>query len=473
MGSVAKRVALCMLVLALLMPLVSAQLTSTVLPVKDRIFKDEVAEFRLTLTNPTPATQEVRLRFEGDIEWRYQTSPLHHGLTGIRVPAFSSVQTTIQVSLRQQELPPRQYRLGVTAVSDKGFTIQDELVLYLKSIGSGQYAPAVSVGVDFPPQVDTRKPAQLRIFLRNRNPLDITDLTISTLSSLTSKQVTTSLGPMEEKVVVQDLDFNPVLPPQDDLLIVRLLVGEEQVGKAEVSYASLPYSEVQETVSVAQRFLRSTTTVQLFNDGNIPTLHVVQRPTSLWKVPFTASIPDATLADGNLQWELALAPQGRAVIETHEDFRPGFYSLLILIVAAALYFTFRAPLVLRKEASVVGSEGAMSEVKVVLHLQNRSGKQLSDVTVSDSVPDIIEVSNEFGLGTLKPERMTKHDKRGTIIRWKIEHLEPLEERIITYRVKAKLSIIGQVTLPAYVAKYHAKSRERVVVSNKVGLTLSR
>src|SRR3990167_1276784 len=99
----------------------------------------------------------------------------------------------------------------------------------------------------------------------------------------------------------------------------------------------------------------------------------------------------------------------------------------------------------------------MSEVKVVLHLQNRSGKQLSDVTVSDSVPDIIEVSNEFGLGTLKPERMTKHDKRG----------------IITYRVKAKLSIIGQVTLTAYVAKYHAKSRESVVVSNKVGLTLSR
>lgn len=67
--------------------------------------------------------------------------------------------------------------------------------------------------------------------------------------------------------------------------------------------------------------------------------------------------------------------------------------------------------------------------------------------------------------TLRPVNIVKHDRKGTIVKWSIEKMAPGEQRIITYKIKSKLSILGGVTLPVAVAKFDAAGRKRTTSSN--------
>jgi hypothetical protein len=52
------------------------------------------------------------------------------------------------------------------------------------------------------------------------------------------------------------------------------------------------------------------------------------------------------------------------------------------------------------------------------------------------------------------------------VKWELEALEPLEERIITYKLKTKIIIVGGLTLPRARIKFKTKDAERTVKSNK-------
>ncbi len=452
-------------------------LTTEVTPVTDTILRNGVAEYTLTITNPLPVEQRVRLSFGGDIEWIFRTDPLYHGLTGITVPAHSTSTTHILLSLRQQDITARQYLLGLTLTSESsGLSARHELVVNLRSGTAGFYKPAVSVSADFPAEADPREVQQLRLTLRNRNPLDIKGLTIITEGALATAETTTTLGPNEEKTVVQDILFDATVPPQNDILTVKLFVGDEPAGQTEAPYRVKAYADIVESISEEKGFLRESTTFAYLNDGNVQGEATVKKPLALWRVPFTKTTPKGKLGRlagaWALSWDVKLAPQARTVIHFNQDFRLVSAVLLIIAVALSAYFLLRSPVVLRKEAVVAKRlEGGISEVKVVLHVRNRSTGRVDDALITDSVPEIIEVSHEFGLGTLKPDKMLKHPKLGNILRWHIDYLEPLEERIITYRVRAKLSILGSITLPQYVAKFKAGNKERITTSNRFTLEM--
>lgn len=473
--------ALLLILLLAAVPAVCAQssgtvVSSSVLDVNNIILKDETAEYLLTITNAGPTSQKVRLQFGGDIEWIFRTYPLYHKFTGIEVPGFSSVKTTIVLSLRDQTVAPKQYRFGLLITSEKtGETFStEELVLNLRSASSGLYTPAVSVSADFPAEVDPRETVQLRITLNNRNPRDLKQLLVQSRSTLTSAETLTDIEPFGNKTIVQDLTFDPLLPPQDDLLLVNLIYENDVIGRAEVGYKTEAYSEIKLTEERDRALLYERLFSTYFNDGNVAGEKTAQKKTSLWRIPFTKSVPKAkiTREDSGLMmnWDLSLEPQGRQIIQVTQDFRFSFATLIIVITVLGLYYTLRSPLVLRKEARVVRHhEGGISDIKVMLHVKNRTTAEVDDLTLTDTVPEIIEVSKDFAVGTLKPDTILKHKTRGIVLRWKIKSLEPLEERIITYNVRAKLSIIGEVTLPYYIAKFKAKNRERIITSNRVSL----
>jgi ribosomal protein S10 len=67
---------------------------------------------------------------------------------------------------------------------------------------------------------------------------------------------------------------------------------------------------------------------------------------------------------------------------------------------------------------------------------------------------------------MKPSRMTKTTAKGTILHWDLDKLDAFEERIITYRLKSKLRVVGDMSLPRAKVKftYGAGKKERFVVS---------
>ena len=151
-------------------------------------------------------------------------------------------------------------------------------------------------------------------------------------------------------------------------------------------------------------------------------------------------------------------------VYTTENYRPIVVIILIVIAAIVLYFVFRSPMVVRKGIANVGmSEGGISEAKIVVRVKNRSANQLTNIEVIDHIPHIAHVEKELSIGSMQPHAVLQHPKRGVMIKWAIEALEPGDERVLSYRMKSRLSILGEFNLPSATAR--CKVGEKVIISN--------
>ena len=82
----------------------------------------------------------------------------------------------------------------------------------------------------------------------------------------------------------------------------------------------------------------------------------------------------------------------------------------------------------------------------------------------DYIKNKNDIEKSLELGTLKPQEV-KHTKRGTLVKWKLSEIDPKEHRLITYKVKSKLKIVGALKLPRAKAFFGRKGRKKVAFSN--------
>ena len=144
--------------------------------------------------------------------------------------------------------------------------------------------------------------------------------------------------------------------------------------------------------------------------------------------------------------------------------------LIVIVVVLALYFLLRSPIVLFKDAYVIGkAEEGVSDLKVKVLVKNRTRRIIKNVRIIDKIPSIAEVVEKEHLGTIKPSKIIKHGKKGTIIKWDIEGFEPYEERILSYKIKSTLRIVGGISLPSVKARFEDNGKERTTTSNPVSL----
>ena len=120
-------------------------------------------------------------------------------------------------------------------------------------------------------------------------------------------------------------------------------------------------------------------------------------------------------------------------------------------------------------SSIHRKDGGISELKLVLNVKNRSKDPLKDIDVIDKVPHITNVEKELFIGTLQPYKVLRHEKKGTILKWKIDDLGVGEERVITYKIKSTLPILGSFSLEAAAAKYHYRKKGRIAHSNSLSV----
>ena len=87
------------------------------------------------------------------------------------------------------------------------------------------------------------------------------------------------------------------------------------------------------------------------------------------------------------------------------------------------------------------------------------------------MPRIAELIKDNEVGTIAPEKVTRHERKGTLVRYEVGDLMPYEERLISYRVKSSLSILGGVSLPVAVSKFKTDAgKDRTTQSNKASIT---
>jgi len=454
---------LCALFLILFSVAVSAGSTVTATPIKNEISPAEYASFSLTISNQESQPQKYSLySLQSGQSWNVDPFPLKDKV--IELQPGQSYTTTIRAKTLQ-DLSPGIYFVHLSIQSDLGESYSEDLKIYLKAKNPLDYLPTIRVTADMNDKIDPTKAQSIKLSLENRNPLDLNDLKIRIESDLPEfqKEVMVDLPPLGKKTVEFSVIPSPYTQPKDYTLFFVLESHGEAVKVIEqkIKVLSLlpPFEVTSDEESV---YLKTFKTLHVHNTGNVRNTQMVKEPVSLWMLPLVRSEGKSIKEDGHryIAWEVALNPNESVNIPLIINYRLFVYLGIALLLFAIFYFYAQSPISLTKTATTVhGDEGTLSEIKITLELRNHSNKPVRNVTVTDVVPSIANVDKSLELGTLKPQE-TKHTKEGAKVVWSLAELDAHEQRLITYKIKAKLNILGTFSLPRASTEFERKKGQR-------------
>ena len=438
-------------------------------PINDKIVVDEVAEFDMAIQNNFDTDEEFMIKKAGYPFWDMYTKPLQNPIT-LKVPAQSSASIRLFIHpLYITSVDTYTLNAGVVLES----TGQEQKVPITIGIKStepliGGYIPTVLTSTSIVPEkIDPREEFTIKINLNNQNVLNYPNLTVKIESNLFKDELYVPLGPKEEKIVEVKKRLDKTAPPQQDKLIIAIFKDQRLIVNPIVVEFEVKEYSIQEEIPKERSFLKIRKGIKVAsNDPNYK--GIVKIETTPLKNLFLSTTPRADVIKENgklyLVWQAELDQNRTMKVYTTENYRPIVVVMALAIVAIVLYFVFRSPIVVRKGIASVGTtEGGISEAKVIVRVKNRSANQIANIEVLDNVPHIAHVEKEFSIGSMQPHSILRHPKRGVMIKWTIETLEAGDERVLSYKMKSRLPILGEFNLPA--ANARCKIGDRVVISN--------
>jgi hypothetical protein len=438
------------------------------------IYPTQTAKFYFTINNPTLEDDEYKLTFISSGKWSFSTDPSSY-LSGVNVKAGEEVTFPVLIKASDAGVSYGMQSFPVVIKSKNSDVSKEtslQLLLRNPTPPLTNYLPSVGYTVDIADEIDPRESEKLKVHLSNKNSLNIKELTISIRSKLYNFDRVVSLAPLENRIEVFDINYDPNTDPIDDLMTIKVKVSDIDFTPVIKQVKIIAYKDTTDNDVIKKSFFKKISEYTYTNQGNINDKETVRFKTSLFSQLFTKTIPKASILkneDGRfLSWELELAPKESQKITIIKNYRVLFYVLIIFILGIIAYYLFRSPILVKKESEVLKIEDqGVSHLKVLLHLKNRSNKPVDEVKLIDRVPPIASIDRDFAMGTLHPDKVIRHEHKGTILKWNISTLDPYEERIISYNIISKLKIIGGVTLPNAVVKFKGKGKKtRRILSNK-------
>jgi len=438
------------------------------------ITKQDSARFKLLIKNTADYDDYFTISTR-DVNWVVNTEPA----SGF-VPANSEAEFIVELRPRPLVTEGRTYFIPIKVKSEKtGFYFEEKekFAVYVISplLYPGKYVPTVTPTIYMDKVIDPREKVSVRINLRNRNLRDLDGLKVVINGEIFYKEYTTHLLPLEDKTNEILFEVNPITEPGTKTLTVTLFFEDKKIGESSAQYEVQGYSDLQET-SIKKSFLfRTEKSFTIYNNGNEEGVAEKKFRINFFKRLFTKFTPPAIKekdADGKTYYVIrrTLPPQTQLEISVVTNYRLLVLILLLILIGVVLYYLLRSPVIIVKNAEPLGrTKEGVSEIKVSIYIKNRSRKPLSNLRIIDTIPSIAEIEKKTRLGSMEPVSIGK-SRRGTVVRWEVDVLEPYEERIITYRVKSKLRLVGGIRLPSAKARFDTgKGKERITHSNSVNL----
>jgi len=455
--------------------------TIEIVSLKESILPGEKAEFSLIVKSNSPKIQEFSI-YSNDVLWDLTTDP--SGAKN-RLKVYPFKQTTVRFNLNPSKQLPVGIAHGIPVVvksilNKESLTTSVNVFLKSPSGAIGAYVPAVLTKVNMPSKVMPSEELKISVELVNQNNLNITELEVVLRSELVNKKYETTLDPLDSKTLDFTIQLDPLQEPVKDVIYVQVTANNVEFEPRLVSYEIVEYGEVSEEKKVKLGFMTSTTTIKVINNGNARRTHEVQVKMPFFKRSLTFTNPDASTEEINgktyLVWELTLDKNTTSEVSYSTNYQIIFWVLIAVALAILLYYKYRSPVLVKKEVRIVmRKEGGISELAIQVNIKNRSKTDARHLKLIDKIPHLVELLKEAKPGTIQPSKILKHEKKGTIIEWEMGKLEPAEERIISYRVRAKLIILGEVSLPVAVAKYslEGETKSRIKSSNNISMISER
>lgn len=451
----------------------SRSFTADISPDQLRINNADTAEFNLVLVNKGNNGQIFEV-FSPEIAWDIKTD------RSLLVPPKKNFEARILI--RALDINPGVYNVPLTIRKvGTAETFKKTVVIEITNPNAqtGGYLPAFRGNASMPRFVNPGDSIAISLNLDNLNRRNLTDVTIKLRSNIINKDYTTTLEPREKKLLTFTTNVDQSVLPQKDLMRIYVLKSEEgkfyQYEVNPLAYEVLPKENILTDEKEWSDFLLRTEVAKLSNHGNIPMDVPYVKKVSFFRRLFSDVYPAASVVDGAYKWTVHLDTGEERTVSVVTNYRSAGVVLFVLIIAVLAYYLLRSPLSIKKTAAIVSSrDGAISEMTIHINVRNRSRKIIRSITLIDLVPKIAEVEKKFDPTITAPSQIIKNDKKGTLLKWSIPHLDSKEENILSYRIHSKFNIIGGATLPVIVAKFiTSDGKEHTTFSNRYKVNLVR
>jgi hypothetical protein len=467
-----KTIILLSMFLLSLMAISAAAYEVDIQPIKGEIESGESAQFLIVITSDYSSIKEVKL-YSPDIEWDVPTEV-------IKVYPTTETNHKITITPSKYVEPGKIYGVKINFKD----TITDEVVysgiaqVDVKSSDKAvsSYKPSVRMTVDMPSTIDPSKAVTAKIKLENQNLLNLEGMILKAESDIGEFEAEqkVKLDSLAKKIVELNYNLNPLQDPGEYKLSFQLIYEKQEVEKVAKTITISEARPVYQEEETKKGFLFKTViTKKLTSISNVEDTQTIKIPTSGIKSWFTSSnLDESTVTEGGQKYiaiDVTLQPGETKDLVVVVSYRIIFYIILLAAILLAIHYRYRSPISIKKGLSDVNAkEGGISEMKVTLELTNNDKKNIKKVTITDYVPNIAHIQREFAEGTLKPSRVFRHKNKGMILKWDIDELSPGEDRIMSYTIKSKLSIVGQFRLPRAKVSFKKKGREIIGYSNSAG-----
>jgi len=443
-------------------------------PIKNRIIIDEFATFTLNVKNNLDKKDEFRIYSLNFPTWDIRTDPIINPITLELEPGQEGSVDIIVDPLKIKEIGTYQVHVNVRSKVTNTFTPVPLKVSILSTEPLIQgYTPTVVTGVTIPEKIDPREEVLIKISLNNQNIIEYPDLIITLKSNLIQDTITTVLGPKEDKTLELKVKLDPLTEPQVDNLVVSVFKGDRSIINPIVRKIEILEYETQKLLSEQKGILVTKTEYNLISNNNEHE-GLIKVETTLISSIFSSTSPKAqTIKENNKRfyiWDVNLENNNMQVTVT-KNFLPLVAVIIILLVVGIAYHVLKSPLVMKKEASnVIKSEGGISELTVVLHVKNRSKDKLTDIDITEFIPALVSIGKEVSIGSLQPSKILRHEKKkNTVVKWELDHLDASEERVLSYKIKSRLHILGTFSLPSATASFKLKNKVLTTTSNRLSI----
>ncbi len=473
-------IVLCMIFLITLSSFaLAANSEVSLVTLENEISPDEAAEFTLYITNHADVAQTYTLySFSSSQGWNVDPSPLSDNVIEDLSPG-ETYQTTISAQPTDDDLDAGIYYLTLEIDGDQEDSQSVSLKVYLGySDAESQYLPSISVDIEMDTEIDPREVQTIILTMENGNSRNLSDLVLHVESDLEefTLDIPVGLEPLETKTQEFTVTPNQFSQAKEYTLFFVFELDDETVKVVEQDI-EIPavLSDFAWTVSEEKSFLKKVQTFLVSNDGNVENTQEFRYAVGTFESLFVSSDASIIREEGQtyLMWDLQLEPGEEVEIIASYSYRIVFYLLIAFLLIVIFYYIVRLPVSVRKKAlTVVGNSDGLSEIKVLLEVKNKRKYPVKDVTITDFVPGIANIEKSIELGTLRPHKV-KSGSQGNKIEWQLSELDGLEQRIISYKIKAKLNILGPFRLPrAFVQFVDKRGKVQKAYSNMFRLDAS-
>jgi hypothetical protein len=444
-------------------------------PVKDSIFLDDSAAFLLTFTNDLKSIQNFRV-YSTEVEWTIPEAI---------VKVYPEGQTTETIEVTPTKyVSPGIYGVKIKIRVEETDELIEEILppITIKTRGDiiSAYNPSVRMTYEMEDVIDPKEKVQIKVKLDNQNILNISDLVIKISSSLSvlNTEYPVILEPLETKEVKFDYDLDLLQAPGEYKVNFELLKAGQVIDVADPKIVSIGTltSNFEEEIKKEGVFFKTTVVAVYTSNSNVRGNQEIKIPITWFRNLFTRTDPESTLIkeDGEryLVVDLELDPGETKTLYVTTNYRSMVYFLIFVIIIVFLVYITRSPVKIRKGISEIKTkEGGISSLKIMLQVTSVVKKPIKNVTIADYIPSIATLEKEFIQGTLRPTKILKHEKKGTVLKWEIGELGPKEDRLISYNISSKLSIIGSFRLPRAKVLIREKNKEKHIYSNSLGVEI--